>query len=336
MSTFRPAWWLPGPHLPTLWGKLARRDRGPSTVEERWRTPDDDWLAVHRVRGAPDAPRLLILHGLEGSARSHYARGLLGEAQRRGWEAAVLQFRTCGGTMNEQPRFYHSGETSDLAFVVRRLVAEAPDVPLGLVGVSLGGNVLLKWLGEQGEALPREVRAAAAVSVPFDLGRGARHIDRGFARVYQAHFLRSLRRKARAKLDRYPGLFDAEALAKARSLAAFDDIVTSRVHGFAGADDYYTRCSAIRFLRGVRRPTLLLSAIDDPFLPADVLDAVREIVGDTPSLEAEFHARGGHVGFVGGTAPWRPAYYAEQRVTDFLAPHLTASASAGRRAQAVG
>jgi len=337
MTSFRPAWWLPGPHLPTLWGKLARRTPPLETVEERWRTPDDDWVAVHRLRSNAGAPRLLILHGLEGSARSHYARGLVAEAWRRGWEAAVLQFRSCGGALNEQPRFYHSGETTDVAFVVRRLTTEASGIPLGVVGVSLGGNVMLKWLGEMGAALPPELRAAAAISVPFDLGRGARHIDRGFARVYQAHFLRSLRRKALAKLERYPGLFDRGALDRARSLEAFDDVVTARVHGFDGADDYYTRCSAIRFLHAIRRPTLLLSAADDPFLPSAVLDEVREIVTANPSLQAEFPRRGGHVGFVGGNAPWRPTYYAERRVLDFLAPYLTGrEASAGVRAGATG
>jgi predicted alpha/beta-fold hydrolase len=336
VSAFRPAWWLPGPHLPTLWGKLARRTPPLPTVEERWRTPDDDWVAVHRLRAGAGAPRLLILHGLEGSARSHYARGLVAAAARRGWEAAVLQFRSCGGVLNEQPRFYHSGETTDAAFVVRRLIEEAPGVPLGIVGVSLGGNVMLKWLGEQGDALPDEVRAAAAISVPFDLGRGARHIDQGFARVYQAHFLRSLRRKALAKLDRYPDLFDRAALERARSLADFDDVVTSRVHGFAGADDYYTRSSAIHFLHAIRRPTLLLSAIDDPFLPSTILDEVRAIVAENPALAAEFHPRGGHVGFVGGTAPWRPTYYAERRVLDFLAPNLTGAISTGGSARAVG
>jgi uncharacterized protein len=332
--SFRPAWWLPGPHLPTLWGRLARRRSPLEAAEERWRTPDDDWLALHRVRGPSGAPRLLVLHGLEGSARSHYAHGLLHAAGRRGWEAAVLQFRSCGGTANDQPRFYHSGETGDLAFVVERLTSEAPGVPLVLVGVSLGGNVMLKWLGEEGVALPEEVRAAVAISVPYDLGRGARSIDRGFSRVYQAHFLRSLRRKAIEKLERYPGLFDRAALERARTLADFDDVVTAPVHGFAGADDYYSRCSAIRFLQGIRRPTLLLSAVDDPFLPPTVLEDVRASAADNSALEVEFHARGGHVGFVGGTVPWRPDYYAERRALAFLAARLAApeaSAHAGVR-----
>ncbi|HUF29128.1 MAG TPA: alpha/beta fold hydrolase [Gemmatimonadaceae bacterium] len=323
-TTFRAAWWLPGPHLPTLWGKLARRRPRLATTVERWLTPDDDWLAVHRLAAAPGAPRVLILHGLEGSARSHYAMGMLAEARRRGWEAAVLQFRSCGGALNEQPRFYHSGETTDLALVVRRMAREAPGVPLGLIGVSLGGNVLLKWLGEAVSEMPPEVHAAAAVSVPFDLGRGARHIDRGFSRVYQAHFLRSLRRKALQKLERFPGLFDRAALDAARTLADFDDAVTAPVHGFAGADDYYVRSSSLRFLNAIRRPTLLLAAVDDPFLPAVVLDEVRAIANTNPALTLEFHPHGGHAGFVGGGAPWRAVYHAERRALDFLTERLPA------------
>jgi predicted alpha/beta-fold hydrolase len=332
MSPYRPAWWLPGPHLPTLWGRLARRPARLTTFEERWRTPDDDWLTLHRVRGPADAPRILVLHGLEGSARSHYARGLLDAAFRRGWNAAVLQFRSCGGPVNVQPRFYHSGETSDLAFVVERLTSEAPGVPLGLVGVSLGGNVMLKWLGEAAGAHPPELRAAVAISVPYDLGRGARHIDRGFARVYQAHFLRSLRRKALEKVARYPGLFDTTALAAARSLAAFDDVVTAPVHGFRGADDYYSRCSAIGFLHAIRIPTLLLSAEDDPFLPPDVLDSVRQIAAHNDALEVEFHERGGHVGFVAGALPWRPEYYAERRAVEFVEQRLALPGASAVRA----
>lgn len=332
MSTFHPAWWLPGPHLPTLWGKLARRAPRLAIEEERWHTPDDDWLAIHRLRAAPGAPRLLVLHGLEGSARSHYALGLLAEAHGRGWEGAVLQFRSCGGVLNDQPRFYHSGETTDLAHVVDRLAAEAPGVPIVMVGVSLGGNVMLKWMGEEGSALPPEVRAAAAISVPFDLGRGARHIDRGFSRVYQAHFLRTLRRKALRKLERFPGLFDRGALEEARTLAAFDHVVTAPVHGFAGADDYYTRSSALRFLQGIRRPTLLLSAIDDPFLPPAVLEQVRGLAQTNPALEIEFHPRGGHVGFIGGSAPWRATYYAERRALDFLARQLPTADTSARAA----
>jgi predicted alpha/beta-fold hydrolase len=214
---------------------------------------------------------------LEGTIRSHYLRGLLALAQERGWTADALIFRTCNGEMTRARRLYHSGETTDLDAVARRLVREHPGQPLALAGFSLGGNVLLKWLGEHGDDLPPEIRAAAAVSVPFDLERGSRFIERGFSRVYGRHFLRTLRAKARIKLERDPGLYDATALERARTLFDFDDIVTAPVHGFAGASDYYRRSSSLGFLAPIRRPTLLLSAYDDPFLPRAVLDEVAEV-----------------------------------------------------------
>ena len=322
MPTYTPAWWLPSPHLRTLWGKFFRRVDPVPTRRERWDTPDGDFVDVVRLDAPPGRPRVLLLHGLEGAPRSHYARGILAEAHRRGWGVDLLLFRTCGGELNRTRRFYHSGETTDLALVLERVAAEYPDSPLLLAGYSLGGNVLLKFLGERGEDLPPQVRAATAVSVPYDLERGSRHIAQGFARVYEQHFLRSLRRKALAKLEHFPDLVARERIAAARTLWDFDDVVTGPVHGFAGATDYYTRSSAIRFLAGIRVPTLLLSAVDDPFLPPAVLDDVRAIARGNPARHVEFIERGGHVGFVSGRLPWRPFYYAEWRVADFLAAHL--------------
>jgi predicted alpha/beta-fold hydrolase len=293
-----------------------------ATRAERWPTPDGDELELHHV--APLDPhsanggRLLVLHGLEGTIRSHYLRGILALARHRGWIGDAMMFRTCNGEMTRARRLYHSGETTDLDYVVERLVRASPGRPLALVGFSLGGNVLLKWLGERGADLPAEVRAAAAVSVPFDLERGARHIERGFARVYTRHFLRTLRAKAREKLARDPGLFHASALERARTLFEFDDAVTAPVHGFSDARDYYRRSSAIGYLASIRRPTLLLSAYDDPFLPAQVLDEVARIAAENAFLTVEFHERGGHVGFISGAMPWAARYYAEERSLAFL------------------
>lgn len=301
---------------------MGRRVPAVDTRLERWDTPDGDVLDVVRLDGVgPGAPRLVILHGLEGTAQSHYARGTLAEAARRGWGADLMLFRSCGGTLNRTRRFYHSGDTGDLALVVDRVADEYPRAPLLYAGYSLGGNVLLKWLGERGPALPARARAAAVVSVPFDLARGAKHIHRGFARVYEASFLRSLKRKTYGKLAAFPDLADRDALAAARSIYAFDDAVTAPVHGFADAADYYARSSALGYLAEIRLPTLLLSAADDPFLPAAVFDEVRAIARTTPALTLELVPHGGHVGFVMGP-PWRPFYYAEWRVAEFLAQAL--------------
>jgi predicted alpha/beta-fold hydrolase len=325
-NTYTPAWWVPGAHLQTLWGKLVRRSPRVPTRAERWTTPDGDTLEIRRMDappGAPaDVPRLLVLHGLEGTIRSHYVLGLLDQARRRGWAADVLIFRGCNGELPRAPRFYHSGETSDLDFVVRCLIADHPAQPLVAAGVSLGGNVLLKWLGERGDGLPEQLRGAAAVSVPYDLERGSRQIERGFSRLYTLSFLRTLRRKALAKLAQEPGLFAEAPLLAARTLAEFDDAVTAPVHGFRSASDYYSRSSSRHFLGRIRRPTLLLSAYDDPFLPREVLHDVAVVAEGNRWLTVEFHDRGGHVGFVSGRLPWRPHYYAEERVIGYLADRL--------------
>jgi uncharacterized protein len=320
--TYRPAWWVPGPHLRTLWGRLARRAHRLPVRAERWTTPDDDVLELRRLAAPPGAPRLVLFHGLEGGAHSHYVANFFEEAARRGWGMDLVLFRGCNGELNRARRFYHSGETEDAAFAVERIAREYPESPLVLAGVSLGGNVLLKYLGERGDALPPAVRAAGAVSVPFDLARGCRHIQRGFSRVYERHFLKTLRAKALAKLGRYPDLFDRARLDRASTLWDFDDVVTAPVHGFRDAQDYYARSSSIGFLDRIRVPTLLVSAEDDPFLPREVLDDVRAIARANPALTLDFVKRGGHVGFVSGTLPWRPHWWAEWRVLDFLSQHV--------------
>ena len=320
--TYRPAWWVPGRHLQTLWGKLFRRTVPLRTSSEVLRTPDGDELELHSLDAPPGRPHLLLLHGLEGTVRSHYIGGILEQARLHGWGAHLLLFRGCGAVPNQARRFYHSGETSDAALAVDHILQRYPDAPLAMIGVSLGGNVLLKWLGELGACAPDRLRAAAAISVPFDLERGARYISRGFSHVYEANFVASLKRKAVEKLSRYPDLFDEAALRRARTIVAFDEAVTAPVHGFRDAHDYYARSSALGWLHAIRRPTLLLSAADDPFLPAAVLDEVRAIARDNPFLHPEFTRRGGHVGFVSGRVPWRPRYYAEWRAIDFLADVL--------------
>jgi len=324
---YSPAWWIPGGHLQTLWGKLFRRQAPAPTVLERWDTPDGDFLEIHRLVAERGAPRLLLLHGLEGTIRSHYAQALLNEAARRGWGADLLIFRSCGSEPNLTRRFYHSGETSDVGFVLDRILDEFSTSPLALAGVSLGGNVLLKFLGERGQNLPLQLRAAAAISVPFDLARSSRRINRGFSRFYQRFFLNSLREKAKEKALRFPDLAPQDRIAALKTLEDFDNLITGPLHGFRDAQDYYARSSSLPYLKDIRLTTLLFSAVDDPMLPPEVLDEVREAARHNPALEVDFVDKGGHAGFITGSVPWRPLYYAEHRVGEFFARRFGESSS---------
>jgi uncharacterized protein len=327
--SYRPAFWLRSGHLQTIWGRIAGRRSVIPYRRERWETPDDDFLDLLRIDGeAADAPTFLLLHGLEGGLHSPYIHGMLAQAAERGWQANVLLFRGCSGEPNRRPRAYHSGETGDLAFVVGRLQHERPAAPILLAGVSLGGNVLLKWLGEQGASIRDIVAGATAISAPFDLARSCRHIDaRG--RFYARRFLKSLRAKALAKVLQFPGSADVDAIRAAETLWAFDDAFTSVVHGFTDAADYYAQSSSVSYLDGIRVPTLLLSARDDPFYPPDLLDGVWNVAQGNPALHLEFVEVGGHVGFIEGSVPWRTSSYCERRAIEFGSEHLAAWSSAG-------
>jgi uncharacterized protein len=302
-----------------VWGPLFRRGAGLALRRERVDTPDGDfvdldWLAEPAPAGAP---LLLVLHGLEGCARSHYVTGVLGHARAAGWRGAALNFRSCSGEPNRRPRFYHSGDTGDLDHVVHLLLAREPSLRLGLVGISLGGNVLLKWLGEQGEATPHQVAGAVGISVPFDLEACARVLDRGLARhVYTASFLRTMRRKVVRKAQAFPGFVDLTAVRRARTFAAYDRAMTAPVHGFADEQDYWRRSSCAGYLARIRRPTLLIGALDDPFVPATALPSPSAL---PPGVRLEVTPRGGHVGFVDGRWPWRVESWAERRAVAFLA-----------------
>jgi predicted alpha/beta-fold hydrolase len=305
----------------TVFASVARPFPRPRGRRERWELPDGDFVDVDRYApspAAPGAPLLVVLHGLEGSSRAPYVRGLVALALARGVGAAALNFRGCSGEPNRLARSYHSGETADLAAAIDRLAAEAPGRPLLLCGFSLGGNVVVKYLGERGDALPPEVRAAAVVSVPFDLARSAAAIDGpGFwPLVYRERFLRRLRRKAAEKAARFPASLDAAAVRRARTFAAFDAAVTAPLHGFASAEAYWEASSSARFVAGVRRPLLALSAMDDPIVPADTLPL--EAARANPNVSLEVTPAGGHVAFVAGS-PIRPSFWAERRAIAFLA-----------------
>jgi len=305
----------------TLFAHLAPRPLGLTPSRERWVLEDGDFLDVDRY-GDRKAPTLVILHGLEGSSRAPYVVRLVASARAFGLAAVAVNFRGCSGEPNRLPRLYHSGETGDLASVVGRLVEEERGRPILLAGFSLGGNVVAKWLGERERALPSEVRAGAVVSAPFDLERCAHVLDRaeGLVRVYRERFLRSLRRKAIDKKRRFHFLpFDVREVRACRTFAVFDELVTARLHGFAGARDYWTRASARPWLPRLFRPLLALAALDDPMVPPDALPG--DEARTNPLLELEVYPSGGHVGFVAG-APWRFRFFAQARMAAFLAEAL--------------
>jgi predicted alpha/beta-fold hydrolase len=284
---------------------------------------DLDWVVRTRDRQTSDEfPLVIVLHGLEGSARSGYALEMYRALARRSVSAVGLNFRSCSGALNRLPRSYHSGETGDVGLVIEMLAARFPLRPLGAVGFSLGGNVLLKYLGEEGRKgreHPPPLRAAAAVSVPYDLAAGSDHVERGFSRVYRAYLMRKLRRKIAGKRSLLGGLIDVERALRAVTFREFDDAATAPLHGFLDADDYYARSSSRHFVSHIAVPTMLIHAADDPFLPADSLAALGETKNGL--VEIEFTAKGGHVGFAAGP-PWAPRYWAEETAAAFLAARL--------------
>jgi predicted alpha/beta-fold hydrolase len=321
----RAGWWARGGHLQTIWGRYGRAGGLIKLEREVLTTPDDDDLALDHAPGPADAPRVLVLHGLEGSSQAVYVQGLARALVGAGFGVTAVNFRSCArdpstGALlpNRRARLYHSGDTADLDFVVETLSRREPRRPLLAVGVSLGGNVLLKWLGEKGARSP--VEAAATISVPYDLAAAAKHLERGFARVYATYFLRSLRRKAAAVMARFPR--ETERLDRARArlsktFYAFDDAVTAPLHGFGGATDYYRRSSSLRYLGDIEVPTLCISSADDPFLPKEVLARARAVASDDVTFSVT--PWGGHVGFAYGRWPWRARYWAEEQVVRWLA-----------------
>jgi predicted alpha/beta-fold hydrolase len=315
-SAFRPAWWLPGPHLQTIYPSLLRRRRHPELTRERIDLPDGDFVDLDWTRGGGRA-LVLVLHGLEGSLESHYTGGILTALRAAGYRAVLMYFRGCSGEPNRLPRSYHSGDTADLRHVLARLAARGNREPLAVVGYSLGGNVLLKALGER--AGMESVRTAVAVSVPFNLDRAAQRLEQGFSRVYQRYLLNKLRRSYRAKLSVHPMPVPDERLDALDTFRQFDDAVTAPLHGFRGVDDYYARASSRQYLRAIETPTLIVHAVDDPFVPADAIPTENEL-GPGVTLELSLH--GGHVGFVAGALPFRARYWLETRICAHLRDHL--------------
>jgi predicted alpha/beta-fold hydrolase len=283
---------------------------------ERLELPDGDFIDLDWLESG-DGPIVIVLHGLEGSSDSPYARGIMKAVERRGWRGVVMHFRGCSGEPNRLARSYHSGDTDDLAYLVDTLHRREPHASLATVGFSLGGNVLLKWLGKTGRVAP--VSAAVAVSVPFVLHNAADRLQRGFSRLYQWQLLRSLRHTVTEKRRRMELPLRIRNLRSLKSFRDFDEHVTAPLHGFDGADHYYTVASSRQYLKDIAVPTLLLQARDDPFMTEGVIPRNDELSG---TVTLELSARGGHVGFVAGTWPWRPRYWLEERIPEYLARYL--------------
>lgn len=341
MQGFRAPVWLAGAgpvggNAQTIWPALmSRRHDGtpPAYQRERWTAPDGDFIDVDWQRlGGADAtaspaepgprPLLVLFHGLEGSSSSHYAQAFAVEARRRGWDYAVPHFRGCSGELNHAPRAYHSGDFEEIGWILDRFRAVHPASvgPVMAVGVSLGGNALLRWAEEAGASAGHTAAAVAAVSSPIDLAAGGHAIGRGFNRlVYTRMFLNSMKPKALRKWAQHPRLFNRERLLAARDLHEFDNVFTAPVHGFRDADDYWDRGSAKPHLHRIRIPALVLNALNDPFVPASSLPGPAE-VGRHVRLWQPAH--GGHVGFPGGRPPGHVATMPQQVAAWLDAPDL--------------
>jgi predicted alpha/beta-fold hydrolase len=308
-GAYKPPSWLPGGHVQTIYASLLPR------LEVRYRrerveTPDGDFVDFDWLQTTAGAgtPLIVLFHGLEGSSSSHYARALMRLVQTMGWRGVVPHFRGCSGEPNRVPRAYHSGDYSEVGWMLATIRALVPDAPLFAAGVSLGGSALLNWIGRATPQAPAMLTAAAAISTPLDLTASGFAIDQGLNRIYSHYFLRTLLPKALAIAQRFPGRLDERLIRRAGTMYAFDEAVTAPLHGFAGAEDYWSRASSKPWLKHIGLPTLVLNARNDPFIPASSLPGPRD-VGSGVLLEQP--EDGGHGGFPAAPFPgrldWLPA-----------------------------
>ncbi|UJF23611.1 hydrolase [Shewanella sp. OMA3-2] len=316
-SLFTPPWWAANPHLQTILPFIFKVAK-PDVFRQRQELPDGDFIDLDWL-GKPlnGDPILVIAHGLEGSTESHYVRRMLVEAQKVQLCSVVHHHRGCSGEPNRLARSYHSGDFDDLAFTLQQLHINYPDSPLYAVGYSLGGNVLAKYLGyQQNQSL---LARAVVVSAPLTLSACAKRLESGFSKVYQSHLIKRLQKKMLAKLDNHNLVaqmpLNKTELQQLSTFYQFDDKVTAPLHGFNGVDDYYTQSSALSLLKHISKPTLIIHAKDDPFMTEAVIPAQDEL---SVAVNYELHASGGHVGFINGGWPWKPRFYLENRIIDFL------------------
>ena len=317
-SAYATPWWLHGGNLQSIWPSLVTPEPRVAYRRERWDTPDGDFIDLDWLPWVEGAPLVVLFHGLEGSSQSHYARAIMHALQQRGWNGCVPHFRGCSGELNLLPRAYHSGDSAEIDWVLRRVAGQYKPARLYAAGASLGGNALLKWAGEQGEAAGELVSAVAAISAPLDLAAAGHALGSGFNMLYSRMFLASLIKKSLAKLALHPGIFDAARLREARDLYEFDNLVTAPLHGFRDTDDYWARASAKPWLARVAVPALALNARNDPFLPAIALPGPADV---STSVTLEYPDTGGHCGFTAGALPPGHLQWLPQRLITFFEHH---------------
>ncbi len=313
---FKPAWWLPGTHAQTLWPSLMRRPVDIELTTERLTLPDDDFIDLAWTKNNSNKI-VIVLHGLEGSIDSSYARGMLAAINKIGWYGVFMHFRGCSGEHNLKDRSYHSGETGDLRFLVETLRERQPEATLYAVGYSLGGNALLKYLGEYKD--DSQLKAAVTVSVPYLLSNSAKKLGKGLSRIYQRHLLNRLVNKTLSKFQDRQAPVDIANINKWNTFKSFDHHITAPIHGFKSGDDYYEQSSSRQYLNKITTPTLLIHSRDDPFMSVDAIPD-QDDLSDSVTLELSNH--GGHVGFISGRTPWNAEYWLEQRIPEFLSTYL--------------
>lgn len=325
-SHFKAAWWLTNPHFQTIAAKFFRRKKQVTTLSETIELPDGDFIDISWTKlpekdtlpTAKQQPIVVVLHGLEGSKDSHYSKGMLATIKNNGWIGLLMHFRGCSGKPNRQGPSYHSGDTRDITYLTQQLTARYPDHPLFIVGISLGANVLTRYLAETPTT---PYKAACAICAPLDLASCSARVNVGFSKVYQKYLVDMLKASTQEKiaLNLLPNI-ESNKLKKISTIYAFDHYVTAPLNGFSSADDYYQKVSGLNFINQIKHPCLFIHSKDDPFLNHEKTIAFNSALPDNITFEVT--EQGGHVGFVSGANPFKPVYWLEHRVPEYFKNYL--------------